>query len=431
MKKILLILMIALISAVGCINVAPDAEQKPTAQIDEITPVDSSPGDTVNFRGHGTDPENDIVGYRWRSSIDGEIGTAQRFDTSSLSEGEHTIYFKVQNQRGTWSDEVTRTITVASSGGGNGGGNGSPPPATSKPVINAFSATPGSITEGNSSTLNWTVNGADTVTIDHGIGSVASSSTWVVTPAASTVYMITATNSAGSVTASAQVIVTSSSPPPAAGLPDLIIEDITRSGDTIHYTIRNQGDGDAAASISALVVDGSLKANDPVDPLAAGTSSDESFTYTYECSLPNDSIAVRADKDDVITESDEGNNELTESWVCILYVIPGPILTLSPDLVITDIWKDGDMIRYRIKNQGLGNAPASTTSLNFYPTINPDPVATDDVPALAAGEEVARKFSGYHWTGWGFNCTVRSDYNDAVGETDETNNARTEPTAGL
>jgi subtilase family serine protease len=261
------------------------------------------------------------------------------------------------------------------------------------------------------------------------------SSSRPVSPALNTVYTLTAKNAAGTVKATAQVIVTSSSPPPAAGLPDLIVEDITRSGDTISYTIRNQGDGNAAASITALVVDGVVKANDPVDPLAAGASRNESFTFTYECSLPNDTIAVRADKDDVLTESDEGNNELSESWICMLYIIPGPLLTLSPDLVITDIWKvseiTGDKIYYKIKNQGLGTAPASTTSLNFYPTINPDPVATDDVPELAGGEEVTRKFGSYNWTGWGFNCTVRSDCNDAVGETDETNNARTEPTAGL
>jgi subtilase family serine protease len=110
-------------------------------------------------------------------------------------------------------------------------------------------------------------------------------------------------------------------------------------------------------------------------------------------------------------------------------------LTLSPDLVITDIWKvseiTGDKIYYKIKNKGLGTAPASTTSLKIYPTINPLPLATDNVPELAGGEEVTRKFGSYNWTGWGANCTVRSDYNDAVGETDETNNARTEPTAGL
>jgi hypothetical protein len=431
MKKILLILLMVLITTVGCFNIAPQAEaQKPAAHIDEITPVESSPGATVNFKGHGTDPENDIVAFRWRSNLDGELSTEQRFDTSSLSEGEHTIYFKVQNQRGTWSDEVTRRITVASAGG-----NGSPPPATSKPVISAFSATPGSIMEGGSSTLNWTVTGATEVSIDQGIGDVALSSSRPVSPASSTVYTLTAKNDAGTVKATAQVIVTSSSPSPAAGLPDLIIEDITRSGDTILYTIRNQGDGDAAATITELSIDGSIKANDPVDPIAAGDSREESFSYTYECSLPNDTITARADKDDVLTESNEANNELPETWSCILYVIPGPILTLVPDLVITDIWKvseiTGDKIYYKIKNQGLGSSIESTTSLNFYPAINPLPVATDDVPALAAGEEVTRKFATYNWPGWGSYCTVKADYNEAVGETDETNNSHMEPTGGL
>jgi len=75
------------------------------------------------------------------------------------------------------------------------------------PVINSFTAGPGSITVGASSTLSWSVSGATAVSINQGVGSVASSGTRVVSPAATTTYTLTATNAAGSVTQPVQVVV--------------------------------------------------------------------------------------------------------------------------------------------------------------------------------------------------------------------------------
>ncbi len=84
-------------------------------------------------------------------------------------------------------------------------------------MVNSFTASPPSITIGNWATLRWSVSNATAVTIDQGIGSVASSGTTSVFPAATTIYTLTATNVAGSTTAMTQVIV--SGVPPPAGLP--------------------------------------------------------------------------------------------------------------------------------------------------------------------------------------------------------------------
>lgn len=79
---------------------------------------------------------------------------------------------------------------------------------THEPTINSFSASPPTITEGESSTLSWTVADATSVTIDHAIGSVAvSTGTYSVSPTETTVYTLTAANSAGSVTAMTTVTV--------------------------------------------------------------------------------------------------------------------------------------------------------------------------------------------------------------------------------
>ena len=95
------------------------------------------------------------------------------------------------------SGSVTQPVQVVVSGG-------APP---SVPVINSFTASPGSITLGASSTLGWSVSGATTVSINQGVGGVTPSGTRVVSPAATTTYTLTATNAAGTVTQPVQVVV--------------------------------------------------------------------------------------------------------------------------------------------------------------------------------------------------------------------------------
>jgi uncharacterized repeat protein (TIGR02543 family) len=85
------------------------------------------------------------------------------------------------------------------------GCSGTPP---SVPIINSFSAAPSTITVGESSTLSWSVTDATTVTIDHGVGTVALSGSTTVSPITTTTYTLTATNTAGSVTATTTVTVT-------------------------------------------------------------------------------------------------------------------------------------------------------------------------------------------------------------------------------
>jgi hypothetical protein len=90
----------------------------PTAVIDSIIPNPANQGQTVTFTGHGTDPDtgDTITGYNWRSSIDGQLSTAASFSNSTLSAGTHAIYFKVQDNHGAWSTEVSQTLTINPAG---------------------------------------------------------------------------------------------------------------------------------------------------------------------------------------------------------------------------------------------------------------------------------------------------------------------------
>ncbi|MEW6069114.1 MAG: PKD domain-containing protein, partial [Candidatus Thermoplasmatota archaeon] len=87
--------------------------QPPTAYIDSISPNPAFYGDTVYFAGHGNDNDGCIAEYCWHSSLDGLLSTASSFNTSVLSVGTHTIYFKVKDNNGTWSEEVIEVLIVS------------------------------------------------------------------------------------------------------------------------------------------------------------------------------------------------------------------------------------------------------------------------------------------------------------------------------
>ena len=77
----------------------------------------------------------------------------------------------------------------------------------SNPVINIFTASPLSITAGESATLSWNVTDADNVTLNPGSLTVALSGSTFVSPTTTTTYTLTATNSTGSTTAKMTVII--------------------------------------------------------------------------------------------------------------------------------------------------------------------------------------------------------------------------------
>jgi hypothetical protein len=65
------------------------------------------------------------------------------------------------------------------------------------PAIASFTATPAKLAPGQSATLGWSATGATSLRIDPGVGAVTGSSV-KVTPTATTVYTLTATNAFGS-----------------------------------------------------------------------------------------------------------------------------------------------------------------------------------------------------------------------------------------
>jgi len=191
---------------------------------------------------------------------------------------------------------------------------------TAPPAINSFTTSPASIISGQRTTLSWDVSGATTISIQPEIGTVGSSGSLQLSPAATTTYTLTAINEAGSTSGSASVTVM----PAVTGKPDLVITDIWLSGSLVQYKIKNQGNADAKPSQSYFYVNNLKQATGYVESLAAGeerTTSFSNFDWRFPGAAGDPAAAIAqfivrvcADAGDDIEESDKGNNCLAKIW---------------------------------------------------------------------------------------------------------------------
>src|SRR5437016_4986658 len=88
-----------------------------------------------------------------------------------------------------------------------------PPPPPPKPVTATLSASPASIERGQSSTLTWSTENSDDVTLE-GVGKVDASGSKSVSPTQSTNYRLVAKGPGGTQEATARVTVSAAPPPP-------------------------------------------------------------------------------------------------------------------------------------------------------------------------------------------------------------------------
>ncbi|MFZ0478184.1 MAG: peptidoglycan-associated lipoprotein Pal [Terriglobales bacterium] len=102
-----------------------------------------------------------------------------------------------------------------------------PPPAppSAQPPTASLAANPNTINAGDSTTLTWQTTNATDVSID-GIGTVDTSGSRQVTPAASTTYHLTAKGAGGSQDATARVTVSAPAPPEQPAAPNLTEQEL-------------------------------------------------------------------------------------------------------------------------------------------------------------------------------------------------------------
>jgi hypothetical protein len=142
---------------------------------------------------------------------------------------------------------------------------------TALPVISSFTATPDSVISGTDVTLAWTVTGAEILSISGNVGDVTGQENQSITVTETTTYVLTATNSNGSVTAETTVTV--------GDLPTIdsfsISADKVSFGEqvTLNWTTSN------ADEVSITSVTGSLPLNGMTEVIPA-----EATTYTLTAS---------------------------------------------------------------------------------------------------------------------------------------------------
>jgi chitodextrinase len=155
-------------------------------------------------------------------------------------------------------------------------------PGASAPAISSFTATPSTVAAGQSSSLSWIVSGATSLNIDHGVGDVTGRGLVSVSPAATTAYTLTASNAAGSVTASATVTANAGSPldtqPPSA---PTLISATARNANEADLTWLASRDNTAVTGYTVFRNNSALTTLPATALTYADTTVKASNTYVY------------------------------------------------------------------------------------------------------------------------------------------------------
>ena len=208
-------------------------------------------------------------------------------------------------------------------------------------------------------------------------------------------------------------------------LADLVVESITWSPDvpamgdpvTFSLTFSNQGEGRAAPSWVQLYLDSALLGEAGLPTILPGES--ETLTFDWTAQVGTSTLRVVTDSGHEVVETDEGNNELTESYGATTFV----------DLTVQEVsWEPpnpsvGDDVTFSVivRNQGTLDAAESTVELSGLPTEGMDFVGEVQLAATPAGGWTATSFLWRVQPGE-FTLTARADARQAVIESDEGNN---------
>ena len=92
----------------------PQANKKPNAFIIKPTIPTADYGENVIFEGYGGDTDGTVVEYLWWSDPEGIYNENVSFIKNDLPVDQYTIYFKVKDDNGDWSSEVSTILTILS-----------------------------------------------------------------------------------------------------------------------------------------------------------------------------------------------------------------------------------------------------------------------------------------------------------------------------
>jgi hypothetical protein len=199
--------------------------------------------------------------------------------TCSINNGVGTV--SCANSTATVTPATTTTYTFTATGPGGS----STPTVTvtvtaAAPTIGSFTASPTTITAGQSATLTWSgVTNATTCSINNGVGTVScANGAATVTPATTTTYTFTATGPGGSSTATAIVTV----------IPTFTLT-ITLSGDTAYTVTSLQAQGQRCTNTIGSTAPPPCSLTVPAGSVVL--DSDHVLTLATGCTLINNNMS--------------------------------------------------------------------------------------------------------------------------------------------
>ena len=189
--------------------------------------------------------------------------------------------------------------------------------AAAKPEIVSFKAQPDTIKPGESVMISWEVKNTASVEISPTVGKVDANSNVLVQPTATTKYVLTAANAAGSVQQELSVTVLAV----AVQKPDLILTDLFIMTQTVYMEVKNTGNEDSKGCRAVLYLNNIPETNTYVEAVRAGETRKVAFdNYAWKYRIGQDEALfafqsslqyeLRAciDTENVIAEANENNN---------------------------------------------------------------------------------------------------------------------------
>jgi hypothetical protein len=376
MRRVAFVVFALLLAAGGCVPGVPITGEQLVITSFNANPLSIAPGESSTLT-WAVEGANHV-------EIDPGVGSVALNGSRVVTPSATTVYTLVASNAAGKTASVTVHVVVS----------GAPSPSGA-PVVNSFGSSPSTISPGGSATLTWTVSNAMSVSIDHGVGSVASTGSTTVSPTATTTYLLTATNASGSTTATTVVAVTGTTPTS----PPVIVEFVAsppsiHPGETTMLSWRVTG-------ATSVAIDRGIGAVDSIGSAPISITGTTNYTLTASNSFGHVSRVLHI---------------VVNPW-------PEPGEG-GPDLVVTAIAKvtgsGGYRIGYVVTNEG-GDASPPTTSKLYVEGVYK---ASDSVPSLNGGASMNRVF-----TSWTYNPTtiaieVIVDANDDVHEEDEDNNEK-------
>ena len=341
-------------------------------------------------------------------------------------------------------------------------GSSSPVPSTPDLVIASITPAASSVVKG--STLNFSYNvsdigaaaaGASTVSIavdgvvvgTAQVGALASNGSTTLTGSVNTSalaigqHTVTLTADSGSVVNEGNESNNSNFfnfAVTAATNPDLVISSLSTAASSVvvgnslsfNYTIADNGTAAASASTTTYAIDGVVKGSLSTASLAAGASvSGSGSVSTTGLSLGTHTLSLVADANNVVAESNEANNSLSQS-----FTVTASAPSASADLSISGLSAysktvtQGEQLifAYTLKNSGTGSAAASKVgySVDTLPTASSNG-GTNSFGALTANSWNSSPIDFVNTSNLSVGTHtlyVTSDVANSVAETNESNN---------